>query len=305
MKNEIIRELVDKPFLSLDEQVSLLKKRNLKIQNTEIAKNFLLQNNYYRISGYTLSMRNNNKFFEDVSFENIIDIYNFDIKFRNVISYFLELIEVKIKSIYIHKFSERYGPFGYMEAQNFTDEKLYLKIMDKVKASEKNRVRYEKYLKHYKYDFKEEKLPFWVIIELFSLSDISILFSISNKDIKSCVSEMSGLKFNDSYNTFKNYMDWLVMLRNICAHGGRIYNRGFPGKPRIRNIEKETISYLQGSENETPFFGYMFIFKKILSKELFRQFKSKMQILETESIKYGKYCNLKYYGFPENWKEIL
>lgn len=305
MKNEIIHELVDKPFLTMDEQIELLKNRGLRIQNVEIAKSFLLENNYYRISGYTLSMRNNDVFFPDASFNNIVDIYNFDISFRNVVLYFLEIVEVKIKSLYIHEFSKKYGPFGYMDYRNFSNNNLYFKVLRKVKASKKNRVRYEKYLKHYKYDLKSNKLPFWVIIELFSLSDISILFSISDKNIKSIVSEGLGLKFENSYNTLKNYMDWLVMLRNICAHGGRIYNRGFPGKPRIRNVEGDTILLLDNNENETPFFAYMFIFKKLLSEGLFSQFKREIEELEVKSVKYGKYCDFKYYGFPKNWKDIL
>ena len=50
-----------KPFLSIDDQIKLLKKRKLTINDDqyEKAKEFLLNNNYYRISGYSLTLRQN------------------------------------------------------------------------------------------------------------------------------------------------------------------------------------------------------------------------------------------------------
>lgn len=47
-----------KPFLSIDDQIKLLKKRKLTINDDqyEKAKEFLLNNNYYRISGYSLTL---------------------------------------------------------------------------------------------------------------------------------------------------------------------------------------------------------------------------------------------------------
>ncbi|MEI0448117.1 hypothetical protein R4J03_13820 [Brachyspira intermedia] len=42
----------NKPPLSIDEQLSLLKKRGLIINNYEFAKNVLSNLNYYSLSGY-------------------------------------------------------------------------------------------------------------------------------------------------------------------------------------------------------------------------------------------------------------
>lgn len=53
-----------KPFLSIDDQIKLLKKRKLIINDDqyEKAKEFLLNNNYYRVSGYSLTLRKNDTF---------------------------------------------------------------------------------------------------------------------------------------------------------------------------------------------------------------------------------------------------
>lgn len=43
-----------KDFKTIDEQLEILRSRGLIIDDENIAKDFLLYNNYYRISGYSL-----------------------------------------------------------------------------------------------------------------------------------------------------------------------------------------------------------------------------------------------------------
>ena len=74
-----------KDFKTIDEQLEILRSRGLIIDDENIAKEFLLYNNYYLISGYSLTLRKNNIFSKSASFQNIIDIYNFDHEFRHVI----------------------------------------------------------------------------------------------------------------------------------------------------------------------------------------------------------------------------
>lgn len=91
----------NKPFLTINEQVDLLKKRKLNISDDQLdeAKNFLLNNNYYRISGYTLTLRKNDEFYPNASFDNIKQIYEFDKRLRHSILSLTEEIEVRLKSI--------------------------------------------------------------------------------------------------------------------------------------------------------------------------------------------------------------
>lgn len=67
----------NKSFKSLDEQVEILKSRGLRIDNEVEAKTFLMKNNYYRVSGYSLTLRKNDCFFYGITFNNIVDIYNY------------------------------------------------------------------------------------------------------------------------------------------------------------------------------------------------------------------------------------
>ena len=70
--------MTEKDFKSIDEQIAILRGRGLTIIDEARAKQFLLRNNYYRISGYSLTLRKNDCFSQRATFQNIVDIYNFD-----------------------------------------------------------------------------------------------------------------------------------------------------------------------------------------------------------------------------------
>ncbi|NFO12110.1 Abi family protein [Clostridium botulinum] len=42
----------------------------------------LLHVNYYRLSGYTLTLRRDNIFYNNVKLEQVVEIYNFDTELR-------------------------------------------------------------------------------------------------------------------------------------------------------------------------------------------------------------------------------
>ena len=109
--------MADKDFKTIDEQIDILRSRGLTIEDEAEAKDFLLRNNYYRISGYSLTLRKNDVFAKSATFQNIEDIYNFDHEFRHIILHHIETIEVQMKSIYAYEFTKVYGPLGYLMPQ--------------------------------------------------------------------------------------------------------------------------------------------------------------------------------------------
>ena len=63
----------DKGFKTIDEQLEILRTRGLTIHDDQKAKEFLLYNNYYRISGYSLTLRNNDMIAKSSSLQYIMD----------------------------------------------------------------------------------------------------------------------------------------------------------------------------------------------------------------------------------------
>ena len=138
-----------KDFKTIDEQLEILRSRGLIIDDENIAKDFLLYNNYYRISGYSLTLRKNNIFSKSASFQNIIDIYNFDHELRHVIL-------------------------------------QYREIISKANQQKVQRLSHEAYLKHFVNDLQQD-IPLWAYADLFTISDISFMYSISEQPIRDAI----------------------------------------------------------------------------------------------------------------------
>ena len=64
-------QIVDypKPPLSIKEQIELLKSRGLIIQDEGFAEEVLSCVSYYRLSGYTLTLKTNNIFHNGITFD--------------------------------------------------------------------------------------------------------------------------------------------------------------------------------------------------------------------------------------------
>ena len=77
--------MLDKEFKTIEEQLDILKSRGLKIEDEAKAAEFLVNNNYYRVSGYSLTLRKHDTFAKSAKFQNIIDIYSFDHEFRHIL----------------------------------------------------------------------------------------------------------------------------------------------------------------------------------------------------------------------------
>ena len=110
--------MADKNFTTIEQQIAILKSRGLSIPDEEKAKDFLIRNNYYRISGYSLTLRSHDVFFPSTNFQNIIDIYEFDHEMRHI------LLNYIIKWYYSLSFASTLSSF-------FLDKNLILPSLER------------------------------------------------------------------------------------------------------------------------------------------------------------------------------
>ena len=96
-----------KPFSPYEEQLSILRGRGLAIPDEELALQWLREKNYYRLSAYSLTLRQrdtatgNDKFFDGASFSDIIDLYEFDDQFRAAIFHAASVVETNLMLLII------------------------------------------------------------------------------------------------------------------------------------------------------------------------------------------------------------
>lgn len=290
-----------KEFKTIDQQLSILKSRGLKVEDEDKAKEFLLNHNYYRISGYSLTLRKDDVFYDTATFQNIIDIYEFDRKLRAILLQFIEIIEVEFKSVYTYYFVKEYGPLGYLNSTNFSKATEYLKTMSKVQKQKERRLQQEAFLQHFVNDLKED-VPFWALVELMSISDISRFYTITDCKIRIEVAEHFGFKHTDAAITMEKYMHCMTILRNLCAHGSRLYNRLFITKPSLSSKEKKLLRVDENGHLENNrLFGYVLNMKRLLNEYDFSLMKKKIVALNKEYT----FVAMNRYGFCDNWQKLV
>lgn len=78
-----------KPFKTIEEQIAILEEKGLIIDDEDIARKFLANLNYYRLSAYTLTLRKDDHFYDNVHFSDVMQIYRFDMELRAALMYLL------------------------------------------------------------------------------------------------------------------------------------------------------------------------------------------------------------------------
>lgn len=291
----------DKKFKTINEQLELLRSRGLTINDETQAREFLLHNNYYRISGYSLTLRKNDTFSKSATFQNIIDIYHFDHELRHILLQYLEVIEVQMKSVYTYEFTKIHGPTGYLDSAFFTNQTRHQELIDKANQQKIQRLPHEAYLKHFVNDLQQD-IPLWAYVDLLTISDISFLYSISEQSIKDAVAHTFGLTMRKGASILGSYMHSMTIIRNLCAHGSRIYNRLFEQKPSLNKKEKALlIKNSKGELDNAHFYGFLLIMKRILPVDKFSEMKKSLIALT----KKYPFIRMNYYGFRSDWEQKL
>lgn len=291
---------MDKPFKNIQEQVELLKSRGLTVEDADSAAEFLLYHNYYRVSGYSLTLRKDDVFYESATMQNIIDIYEFDHELRHILLKHLETIEIKMKSVYSYEFAQMYSPYNYEDSSLFADSDKHKEIMEKAERQKNLSLKNEAYLKHF--SDTGQKMPIWAYVSLLTIADISLLYKISETELKNKVAEDFFINTPNRADLLSRFMHSMTIVRNLCAHGSRLYNRIFQQKPGLKKSELSLL--IKNDKNivdNQHLYGFIFVMRRLLSKQDFSTLKSE---IETLSKKYP-FVNLKYYGFREDWKEVL
>lgn len=276
---------------TFEEQLNILKGKNLIIEDEEKALYILSKINYYRLSAYGLTLKEKGKdvYKEGVTFEQLKRIYDFDKRLRELFIYYLESIEIEFRTKIAYYHAHEYGALGYKDEINFKSKyhhQLFLeKLEDGIRQSSK-----ELFVIHHKSKYKG-LFPFWVAIEVTSFGDLSRIYRNLLRETK--IKVIGHL--NIPPETVASWLHTLSYVRNICAHYGRLYGKSLVIKPSLHEYKMLKV------DNHTVF-AIVFILSNMLDKKSLTNFMIELNVLIEE---YFNDINLLDIGFPENWKEII
>ena len=273
-----------KPPLSTNDLIARLREHEVEIDDSKIdsvVRN-LRQINYYRLSAFITFLPPNNK-----NFDNLMALYNFDRFLRNKISILLNPLELYIRTTLAHYLacnspdSSQFPPsLIYMDQNIYINDKHqdynFKNLISNFYKTLSDRVDHEESLEHYVRKYGGW-IPIWVLVEHLTFGNMSRLIKYLNTTLKKgWMSYALPDRENKYITSFKNIDEWiktLLVLRNTCAHMGRLYGRKNPGfSPNISQIPILTKLDLPGSNENfkhTLFAGLLVLreFYRVLGDE--------------------------------------
>ena len=303
-----------KTFKTIDEQIEILKSKGLEITDYHYAKDVLLRENYFFLSGYRhvfLKSPKDRMFLPGTNFRELYALFNFDRQIRNIIFKNLLIVENNAKSIFSYQLSKKYGikEKSYLNPANFDRggdktrqvNDLIKKIKRQIRINGGQHSATVHYIQNYGY------VPFWVVVKVLSFGLISELFTILKYEDKKEIADVYDIDIDQ----LSNYFPILANSRNLCAHEDILYDhktqRQIDDTPFHSSlmIPKMDGDYIYGKDD---LFALIIILKQLLRDEdfvsLINELSYEIDILDGKLKTIGVDKILDRIGFPSNYKEI-
>jgi len=318
---------MSKPFKTLDEQINILKNRNLIIDSYEYAREILSQINYYNVingyksvflkrdlNGYLVSPE---EFKQGTTFEELYSLYLMDFELKKTIFPYLLRFEKLFKTSCAYYFSEKYTePYSYLQMKNYADDKSCLTSVLKNIAtlsnllSSNNKNTGKAAIKHYIDNYAQ--VPLWVLINFLTLGNISYFYNSLNNSLQSRIAKSFSSRFKKDYNS-KEKIEAGEMIeilkisnyfRNIIAHDEIMYSF----KVRKASSAKKFNKYFKSNYTGGSLCDLIMVLKLVLPKEeykclisdvknIFSKFEEKFKTVKIEEI-------MQIAGFKSSWEQI-
>lgn len=296
-----------KPPLTTLQHIVQLKERGLNIPDEQRAINYLDHIGYYRLSAYCLPFekragdQRTHQFVDNTSFDDILKLYIFDRELRLLIMEAIERIEVSVRNQWAGELSlKTKDSHAYMNADNFVDLWAHQRHMSKIASDVKQNK--EVFIKHYLNKYQQPFLPpIWAIVETLTLGAFSQWFcNTKDKKVVQMIAKNMGLP---TAEIIEGVLQPLALIRNICAHHGRLWNRHLVKKiPYIKKLEPVLKLRINGDQKqpENTLYNYLVVTSHMMKKI---QPASTWQERLSEKINEASNEQQKAMGFPNNWQQ--
>lgn len=304
----------NKEFKNLEEQIMIMEYKGMNIPDKEYAKEVLLRENYFFLSGYRhlfLKSETEKRFLSGTTFDELYSLFLFDRTFRNIIFKNLLVIENNIKSIISYQLSKKYGykESEYLKAKNFTNapqksrqvQDLIKKMKRQVRINGSQHSATKHYIDHYGY------IPLWILVKVLSFGIVGELFAILKKEDQQQIADIYHL----DVDILEMYLPILSNYRNLCAHEDIVFENHTQRAindtlyHRLLGIDKMDGEYIYGKND---IFALIIMIKQMLKENEFKdmclEIEHAINNLEynLKTIPIGKVLDRM--GFPENWTQL-
>lgn len=225
-----------KTATTLDQQISLLRKRDVEIPDEDKAKECLLDIGYYRLGSYLFPFElsypthdeRTHKCKQGTNLKDAVDLYYFDFDLRIILIRYITRIEVAFRTYITYKLSNKFlqSPTWFVDPSvvnyRFIDD--FQDIYNHINKKPVIKRHHSKYI-------NDKYAPAWKTLEYMTLGDMASLYkNLKNIDDKSEICQHFGVRQS---RIFENYIETIRLVRNTCAHGGVLFDIKL--SKRVRN----------------------------------------------------------------------
>lgn len=221
-----------KPALSVEDQIKKLRSYGMSFGDEKRAAHYLGELNYYRLSGYRLRYEVDHATHAlqpGTSFESILDDYMFDRELKLLLLDAVERLEVSIRTHWAYQLGLRHknahahldGTIFKDRSQQWSHPAAVASLIGDVERSK------EKFIRHLVANYDEILPPIWAAVEVMSLGQISRWFSnLRHAADRNAIA--GDYKLDEAL--LASFLHHVSIVRNICAHHGRLWDRDIPFK---------------------------------------------------------------------------
>lgn len=239
-----------KQILTITQQIQSYTDAGMEIASKDEVEKALKTIGYYRLRGYSFQLYDNSskKFIPGINFDDILKLYHFDQQLSDIIFSMISKIEVALRVRLVESLLIYGEALILQDSSIFNDKKMYWQNMSTI-ASEIARSN-DVFIKH-NFDKHEGEVPVWAVVEVITFGTLSKIIKNLKTGPGSAYSVLAnnykyiskkGNLVNPSLKIFTSWIQAVAVLRNMCAHNSRIYNRTIHTTPQILDVDKITPS---------------------------------------------------------------
>jgi len=212
--------------------VNRLKGYGLQAEDDRELGLYLLNNNYFRLAGLWRYFQEDpqaglNQFIQTFSLEDLKKLQEVEHEVRAGLLNALVLFEMQFRARFSFALATGDpGPFGYLEELYYrphvarrTGHEQRILLLSEIH----NQLGHSRDLFITHYLDRGQSVPIWAAVEALSFGTLSKMFHLLALDsLRSQIAHMFGYS---RIGEFSTVLHSLSVLRNVCAHGGRLWNR--------------------------------------------------------------------------------
>lgn len=294
---------------SVDEHLSILRRRGMKFQDEKLSIDFLSRVSYFRMKYFWVDLIDivSDNFKENVYFEQVIERYEFDKELRQILFNAIETLEVGLRTRIISTLSLATDTgLWYLDKSLFENKEYHENFVLDLKC------KFGRSTDPFARDFIRDNINWneqslsgdnpdaWMIVETATFGTLSKMYKNLKEQspLQSAIANQFGLY---SSKDLSSWLEAISVLRNAVAHHSRLWYRIIAKKPvSIKAHRDKWLSQNMTDNQRKRVFGVISCLLYLVDTlDASNTLKEEMKLL------FSNHPNIPIYmlGFTSGWEE--